>query len=37
MGKIAIIARTNAKPEDMLKDTFLLRDTIAYQPTSSLE
>jgi phage virion morphogenesis protein len=29
------IARTNANPEDILKDTFLLRDTIAYQPTAS--
>jgi phage virion morphogenesis protein len=29
------IARTNANPEDILKDTFLLRDTITYQPTSS--
>jgi phage virion morphogenesis protein len=28
-------ARTNANPEDILKDTFLLRDTITYQPTSS--
>ena len=28
-------ARTNASPEDILKDTFLLRDTIAYQPTAS--
>jgi phage virion morphogenesis protein len=28
------IARTNANPEDVLKDTFLLRDTITYQPTA---
>jgi phage virion morphogenesis protein len=28
-------AKTNARPEDILKDTFLLRDTIAYKPTAS--
>jgi phage virion morphogenesis protein len=28
-------AKTNAQPSDILKDTFLLRDTIAYQPTAS--
>lgn len=28
-------ARTNANPNDILKDTFLLGDTIAYQPTVS--
>jgi phage virion morphogenesis protein len=28
------IARTNASAEDILKDTYLLRDTIAYRPTA---